>query len=476
MKETWRPKPGDRIIRHPRKEEMGPVNLTVTPRRVPSRAFGSPMILIYAFVGLIVLGTVLLLLPFASVDEGFTPFMDAFFTATSAVTVTGLTIQDTATYWTRTGQVFILGMMFIGGLGFMTTATFLLILVGQRVTLSQRLLVRDSLGIDQMGGLVRVTVTIVIVASLIQITGFLLLLLRFSFIYDPAEAVWQAVFLAVSGFNNAGFIALTEKNGLAHFQGDPAILITVAALILIGSIGFWVLVDFFRLRRFSLFSLTTKLVLITTTFLIASGSIIFLAYEYNNAATLGSLGFFEKAITALFETISGRTAGFTTVDYGQTERHTNMFFTGLMFIGGAAGSVAGGIKVNTIAIILVTVVSILKGREQTVVFGREIPQVSVRRAMIIASLSLVFVFFILMALSISEPSLNFIDIMFETISAFGTVGLSTGITREISPVGHLIIIFTMFIGRIGPLTIGLAMLKNVSPDPYRYPSERVTIG
>ena len=284
---------------------MSPVSLTVTVRKVPSRALASPLILIYAFAALIAVGTALLLLPVAHEGSGLTPFMDALFTATSAVTVTGLVIQETSTYWTRTGQVMILGMMFVGGLGFMTIATFLLILIGQRVTLSQRLLVRESLGVDHMGGLVRLTVGIVLVSVVIQMAGFVALVIRFSFLYPPAEAVWQAVFHAVSGFNNAGFIALSEENGLAHFRSDGVVLGTIGVLIILGAISFWVMVDVVRVRRFSLFALTTKLVLVLTATLVVVGTAVFLASEYTNPATLGSLSVGQKLSTSVFESVSG---------------------------------------------------------------------------------------------------------------------------------------------------------------------------
>ena len=475
MQESWRPKPGDRVIRHPRQEEMSPVSLTVTTRKVPSRALASPLMIIYAFAGLVTIGTMLLLLPFAHEGDGITPFMDAFFTAMSAVTVTGLVIQETSTYWTRTGQVFILGMMFVGGLGFMTIATFLLILIGQRVTLSQRLLVKESLGVDQMGGLVRLTVGIVLMAAAIQVAGSVALFIRFSFLYGPAEALWQAVFHAVSGFNNAGFVALREEGGLAHFQSDVAVLGTIGVLVILGAISFWVMVDVVRLRRFSLFALTTKLVLILTFTLLAVGTIVFLVSEYQNPATLGPLPVEEKVITAVFESISGRTAGFTTVDFNETEQHTNFFFTSLMFIGGASGSVAGGIKVNTMAVMLVAVLSTMRGRGRAVAFGREIPVSVVQRAMVIGAISTAFVFLVGMLLTFSETGFDFIDLLFEAVSAFGTVGLSTGLTPDVSSSGHLILIATMFIGRLGPLAIGLAMAQRAESDPYRYPSERVTI-
>lgn len=454
---------------------MSPVSLTVTSRKGPSRALASPLILIYVFAVLIAIGTALLLLPVAHEGSGFTPFIDALFTAASAVTVTGLVIQETSTYWTRAGQVMILGMMFVGGLGFMTIATFLLILIGQRVTLSQRLLVKESLGVDHMGGLVRLTMGIVLVAVVIQIAGFVALVVRFSFLYPPAEAVWQAVFHAVSGFNNAGFIALTEEDALTHFRSDGVVLGTIGTLIVLGAISFWVLVDIVRVRRFSLFALTTKLVLVLTTTLVVVGTVVFLASEYMNPGTLGPLPVGQKLSTSVFESISGRTAGFTTVNYNETTQHTNFFLTALMFIGGASGSVAGGIKINTMAVVMAAVLSTLRGRTNTVAFGREIPQLVVQRAMVVGAVSTTFVFMVAMLLTFSQTGFDFIDLLFEAMSAFGTVGLSTGLTAEISIWGQAIIVGTMFIGRLGPLAIGLAMAQRAGVDLYRYPSERVTI-
>ena len=474
--QAWKPKPGDRVVRHPRQEEISPVRVTVTPRKVPSRALASPMIIIYAFAGLITVGTLLLLMPFASHGSGFTPLKVALFTATSAATVTGLVIQDTATYWTRTGQVFILALMFVGGLGFMTIGTFLLILIGGRVSLTQRLLVKESLGVNQLGGLVQLTLAIVAVAAAIQAVGFIALFVRFSFLYSPAEAIWQAVFHAVSGFNNAGFVALKEADGLADFHADGAVLGIIGVLIVLGSISYWVMFDVIRYRRFSLFTLTTKLVLIVTGALLLAGATVFFAFEYGNPETIGPKPLEEKLMTSVFESISGRTAGFTTVDFDKTEQQTNFFFTSLMFIGGASGSVAGGIKVNTFVIVLVAVLSTIKGRTHASAFGREITQTLLQRALVIGVVSAAFVFAVALALTFLEDGFDFIDLLFESVSAFGTVGLSTGLTPLISTWGQLVLIVAMFIGRLGPLTIGLAMAQRAQVDLYRYAKEQVTIG
>jgi trk system potassium uptake protein TrkH len=459
---------------------MSPVRLTITSRRVQSRALASPLIIIYAFVGLIALGTLLLLMPFSHHGGGLAPFIDALFTATSAVTVTGLVIQDTATYWTRTGQVFILAMMFIGGLGFMTIATFLLILIGHRATLTQRLLVKDSLQIDQLGGLVRLTIGIVLVAAGIQLVGFVALLARFSLLYSPAEAVWQAVFHAVSGFNNAGFVVVPEGASMAAFKEDKVVLGILAALIFLGAISYWVMVDLVKFRRFSLFTLTSKLVLVLTLVLTLSGALVFFFSEYDNDDTLGQLSVEDKVVVSVFESISGRTAGFSTVSYGETAQHTNFFFTALMFIGGASASVAGGIKVNTLAVVLVAVLSTIRGSGHASAFGREIPRAQVQRAMSIGAVAIAFVFLVGLMLTFAESTAGgqfaFIDLLFEIVSAAGTVGLSTGLTAELSKWGHIILIGSMFLGRVGPLTLALYMAQSGERDLYRYAQERVTIG
>ena len=476
MRESWRPRRADRVIRRPRQQEISPVRLTITGRKVPSRALASPLIIIYGFAALITIGTLLLLLPFTHHQEGFAPFTVALFTATSAVTVTGLVVEETASYWTRTGQVFILGLMFVGGLGFMTMATFLAILIGHRVTLAQRLLVKESLGVDQLGGLVRLTIGIVIVATGIQLLGFIALFSRLYFLYPVPEAVWQAAFHAVSGFNNAGFVAFTEPGGLMNFRTDEAIIGVIGLLTFLGGMGYLVMADVARFRRFSLWTLNTKLVLIFTAVLVVIAAMGFLSMEYQNPRTLGPLSVEEKVIDSVFQSIASRTAGFATVDFGATQQQTNFFFTSLMFIGGASASVAGGIKINTFALVVVAVVSAIRGRAHAIAFGRQVPQEQVRRAMVIGAVATGFVFVVALALTFSEKGFMFIDLFFESVSAFGTVGLSTGLTPDLSAGGRLILIVAMFVGRLGPLTIGLAMAQRVEVETYRYPQERIIMG
>ena len=476
MRNPWTPKPADRVVRHPRQEEIQPVRLTVTTRRVPSRFVASPLLIVYAFIVLIAVGTILLLMPFANTAGGFTPLLDALFTSTSAVTVTGLVTQHTATFWTRPGQIIIMVLMYAGGLGFMTIATFLLVLIGQRVTIAQRLAMREGLLVNQLGGLARLTVGIVVAATLIQLVGFLGLFARFYFLYPPAEAVYQSVFHSISAFNSAGFLAFNEEAGLAAFRGDFAIIGVMSFLIFIGAISYWVIIDLVRVRKFSLFTLNTKIVLVMTAALTLLGFVGFFVLEYRNPETIGPLPIGEKAMVSFFQALSSRTAGFSLVGLDVARAQTNFLTTGLMFIGGASASVAGDIKVNTLALILLAIMATVKGRTSTTAFGREIPRSLVQRAFVVGAISIAFVFLVILLLSISERGADFLDIVFEAISAFGTVGLSTGLTPDLSSSGQLIIIATMFLGKLGPLTVGLTMVQRRERDLYRYPQERVTIG
>ena len=468
-------RPGDRVLRQARRQELEPVHIApATPRR-PGRRFNSPLILLYGFGSLIAVGTFLLWLPFFNTTGEFTPFLDALFTATSAVTVTGLVTVDTATFWNTSGQVIIAALMQIGGLGFMSTATFLLVIFTQRITLTNQLFMGDSLGVSHSSGLLRLTIQVVVLTLIIQVVAFLILLWRFLPQYQAGEATWQAIFLAISGFNNAGFNILPESNSLAIFREEIWVIGTVTVLIILGSISYTVLVELIRYRKFKRLSVDSKLVLVMTILLFFIGTVVVFVSEFRNEATLKGLPFSTQIVDSFFHTVSGRTAGFTTIDFSQTNQHTNVFSMGMMFIGGASGSTAGGIKVNTVAVIFIAILTTIRGRGQPEAFGKEIPLGQIQRALTVAALGVTAVFVVAFLLVITE-GLPFEDLIFETISAFGTVGLSTGITPELTPWGKSIIISTMFVGRIGLLTIALALGQRQRRAIYRYPQERVRIG
>ncbi len=406
--------------------------------------------------------------------------MDALFTATSAITVTGLTVEVTATYWSGFGKIIILLLMFIGGLGIMTTGAFLLVLIGRRVSIFQRQLVKESISIlpvNEVGGVVKLVVRIVLISVSVQLIGFIVYLAKLLTEMDAKNAIPHAVFLSVSAFNNAGFTAFVNSDSVSSYQQDATIIIATTILIFIGAVSVWVVADVLAFRnKVRLYSLNTKLVLAGTFVLTILGALVFFAFEYNNASTIQDLSLPNKIMISIFESVSGRTAGFTTVAYDSTEQHTNFLITGLMFIGGASGSVAGGIKINTLAVIVVAIISTLQGRTRAAIFGREISSLIVKRAMVIGAIGTAIVFLFSFILTAVESQFDFIDLLFEIVSAFGTVGLSTGLTSELSRLGQLILIFAMFIGRVGPLALGLAMTQRSQRENYRYTQERVTIG
>ena len=306
----------------------------------------------------------------------------------------------------------------------MTIATFLLILIGQRVTLTHRLLMRENLMLDQFGNLVRLTVAIVLVATAIQFFGFTVLFTYFYlFLYPMGEAVWQAAFHAVSAFNNAGFVAFNHPSGLRIFQTDKFVIGVLGTLIFVGGISYLVVIDLIRARRFARFSLNTKLVIVGTISLLLLGFAAIFVLEYNNPSTLGELSALDKVAVSMFQSISDRTAGFGIVDISKAHDGTNVLQMALMFIGGASASVAGGVKVNTMAVVVVALVAQIRQRNSASVFGRELPNRQVQRAYLILSIAVAFVFLVVMLLSITEDGADTLAVIFEVISAFGTCGL-----------------------------------------------------
>ncbi len=476
MNKKWEPNKGDRVIRHPREEELQTVRISSTDKRSQAKIFASPLMLMYIFLGLIIIGTILLLMPFATASGNFTPFIDALFTATSAATVTGLTSVTTATHWSSTGQAIILTLIFIGGLGIMTVTGFLLILFSNRVSLSQQVLIKDSFQINQLGGLAKITLLMVGFAVLVQSIGFFALLMRLINIYPFGQAVWQSLFHSVSSFNNAGFVIFPSSTSLSYFKNDYLILLIIGTLIFVGSIGYWTIIDLGSKFSFSKLHLNTKLVIITTIALIFIGAAFFLVSETNNPKTIKDLPLIQQIYISFFESISGRTSGFSTVQFSETKQHTNFFFTALMLIGGSAASVAGGIKVNTIAIIAISVFSTIRCKSYASAFGREIPKNQIRLSISIGILAISCAFITSIILSITENQQSFINVWFETVSALGTVGLTTGLSEQASSLGKLILTTLMFLGRIAPMTLALIITQNLQKPSYKFAEEELILG
>jgi len=453
---------------------LRPVIIDTTQTRSSPAKPLSPLVLIYGFAIIIAIGTALLMLPFASNQASFTPFWDAFFTATSAVTVTGLVVRDTASHWSSFGQVVLALLIQLGGFGFMASSTILFLLIGRRITLRDRILLRDTVGANVLGGLVRLIRQILAVTLVIELIGAAILYALFVFYFDPLEALRQAIFHSISAFNNAGFSTLPAP-GLMAFRTNFGILFAFVILITLGSVGFSLLADVAKVRRFSRFTLDSKIVLVTAIGLLVAGTLIVLATEFGNPATLGELSTPHKVLNAIFYSVSARTAGFATVPTGEMREHSLFFLSGLMFIGGASGSTAGGIKITTFAILVAAILSAVRGREHVEAFGREVPEGQVNKALAVASMSAIFIFLAAFALTLTEQA-PFLDLLFETMSAFGTAGLSTGVTPVLGVPGKALVILIMFIGRLGPLTLALTLALREETGVYRFAQERVKIG
>jgi len=467
-----------RIIRRPRLRDMQPRVFRFRIRRPSPRIFASPLILLYGFAILIAAGGILLALPIASVDNTHTPWVNAFFTSTSAVTVTGLTVVNTASHWSSFGQGVIFVLMLLGGLGFMVFATFLLTVIGQRLGISDRMLIRDTLGGDRIGGVVRLLRRIVIVVMVIYALGMVLIFWQMISFFPLGEALWQSAFLSVSSFNNAGLTIVPGSASLEGLNSKIPILFFVGGLIMLGGIGWAVTVDVFRRHSFKRFNLDTKMIVVTSLFLWLAATSVFLLSEYSNEATIGARSVADKVGVSIFEAISARTAGFTALNITGITDLTKLFFITMMFIGGAAGSVAGGIKVGTFAVIVATVLSSIRGRQHTEAFGREIPRFVVYRAITVVALGGGVIFATSLALELTEGSSQFpfLDILFDTVSAFGTTGLSMGIVPLLTVWGKILLMAVMVLGRLGPLALALALTPQKEGTVYRYAKEGIRIG
>lgn len=464
---------GERYLRLPRQVLSQRI---AVPRPRPRHMIANPAVLFVAgFAALILAGTVALSLPLATAaGEAVSP-LTALFTATSAVCVTGLVLVDTGTYWSGMGQATILVLIQLGGLGFMTSSTLLWLLLGQRLSLRQRLLLREALGGGALGELPLLVRRILAFTFLAEVAGAAVLTARFLGEVDPGRALWWGVFHAVAAFNNAGFDVLGGFRSLTAYQHDPLVLLPIAALIVLGGISYTVIEDLVRHRQFQRLALDSKLVLITTATLLVVGALGLLVTEGRNPRTLGALEPGARLLNVVFHSVTPRTAGFNSLDVGQMTDEGLLLTIALMFIGGAAGSTAGGIKVQTFSLLVLAALATLRGLDEVQAFERRVRTAHVYRALTTLFLAIVLVASVSFLLSALDGH-SYLPLLFETVSAFGTVGLSTGITPELSPVAQLLLIFTMFVGRLGPLTVALALVARERPLRYRWPEGAVRIG
>ena len=413
--------------------------------------------IVYGFIFLAVIGGVLLIFPFASADGGFTSPVDAFFTATSAVSATGLVAVDTGDHWSRTGQAVIMVLIQIGGLGYMTIGAFLLLMVRGRIDMGDDM-VSETLGSASTGKFLLFVAWVLGITLLIEAAGIIVISSRFAASFSD-KSTFDSIFYGVSAFNNAGFDLEGGMRGITSFQRDTQLLGAISALFIIGGLGVPMVTVLLTRLPWVQWTLDSKMAIVSSLALVALGAVAIGSFETAASFTQGGEALGGEALNSFFISASARTAGFTTIDIGGLTVQTLLLIMALMFVGGVSGSTAGGIKINTFATLFATAVSYLRGYKRVHAFGKVLPETQVHRAIAIVFLGVVIVFLFILIMSALEP-FDFIPVAFETVSAFSTTGFSTGITPDLSAGGKIMLIFAMFIGRLGPLTVVLALARH----------------
>lgn len=469
-------RPGDRRIRvvvaRTTSEHLEPLR--------PTRRRTAPgLLLIVGFLALIAIGTALLSLPLSTHDGSWTPLIDALFTATSAVCVTGLTVVVIPEHWSAFGQVVLLLLMQAGGFGIMAGSTLLLLLFGgrRRVGLSDRIALQQTTGELRLGGVLGVVRNVAVFSLVVEATGAAVLAAGFLVtgqVDGLIEGAWWGVFHSVSAFNNAGF-DLVGPDSLTPLRTDWLVLVPLGILILVGGVGFAVVADVSGRRRWRRLTVETRMILLVTLAIVGASSIALMGLEWDSPLTLGALPVEQRPPAAVFEAVSLRTAGFTTMPVGALAQATLFVVMATMFIGGASGSTAGGIKVNTFGVLLAAIVATARGDASPSAFGRRFSTELVYRAMSVALLSIAFLFVTALLLNVFTTA-PFVAVLFEAVSALATAGGSTGVTGSADTPGLIVLIAAMFCGRLGPLTLALVLTARSRPAPYRHALDTIRIG
>lgn len=471
-----------RWVRRSEVEDRSWAGAALRPGRAATQTRALPRLrhpaqfVVAGFAAAVLIGTVLLLLPVSRAGGGEPRLLQALFTATSAVCVTGLTVVDTSTHWSGFGQAVVLGLIQVGGFGIMSLATLLGLLTSERLGLRTRLNAAAEVKSLGLADARRVLLGVARTSLLFEAAGALVLTARFATAYDEplGRAVWLGVFHAVSAFNNAGFALFSDS--LIGFATDPVVSLPVCVLVVAGGLGFPVLFELRRAWRTPRrWTLHTKIVTSVTAVLLVTGPTMFLLFEWSNPRTLGPMGVAGKLVAGVFQGVQPRTAGFNSIDTGALDPETLLGTDVLMFIGGGSAGTAGGIKVTTFAVLLLIILSEVRGDDHATGFGRRLPRDAQRQALTVALLAV--------AVVVGSTGLLLLDsdfpldqVLFEVVSAFATVGLSTGITAQLSVEGQLLLCALMFLGRLGPVTLASALALRSRPRAYDLPEDRPIIG
>lgn len=436
-------------------------------------------ILALGFAIVILIGALLLSLPIASQSGKITPFIDCIFTSTSAVCVTGLVTVDTGTYWTYFGKTVIMSLIEIGGLGFMSVATLVFFILGRRITLKERLVMQEAMNVNSLQGLVKMAKYVLIFTFSVEAVGAVLFSTQFIPQFGILKGIYYSVFHAVSAFCNAGFDLMGNFNSVTAYANNSVVILTISALIVIGGLGFYVWVEIYNSKGIKRLSLHSKVVIYMTLVLIIGGAILMYLFEMNNPDTMQGMSIKGKFLSSIFASVSPRTAGFNSIPLDKMSMAGKFLTIILMFIGGSPGSTAGGIKTATAVVLFMTIVSVVKGREDTEIFQKRINKEIVYKSFVITVLALAVVVAVTMILSITEhKGIPFEYFLYEATSAFATVGLTLGLTTKLTFAGKVIISLTMYAGRVGPLTIILALAKSkkAKSGTIKYPEDKILIG
>ncbi len=441
-----------------------------------------PRTICLGFLAVIAVGTILLMMPFSSTAGTWSSLLVALFTSTSAVCVTGLSVVDPGTYFSFWGQFFLLTLVQIGGLGYMTATTFLLLLLGARFGLRDKVAIQQALDRTGMHDSAQLIRSIIAVTLIFEISGIFLLLPVFASDYSLDRALWLATFHSVNSWNNAGFSLF--RDSFIGYQTSLLLNFVVTGLIIFGGIGYGVILEMYVWLRDRLqkkpekmvFSLNFKVATTTTLVLLAFGTIAFFLVESRNPQTFGNLSLGNQIMLAWFQSVTPRTAGFNTIDIGKMTTAGLFLTIAFMFVGSSPGGTGGGLKTTTFRVLTSCTKAILQGKEEVLLYERTVPISLILKAVgvLVGSIATVLLSTVLIALT--DPEINFIQILFEVVSAFATVGLSTGITATVSSTAKLILIITMYIGRVGILLLMGALLGDPKPTTIRYPEENMIVG
>lgn len=438
------------------------------------RRFSPSQLIALTFVGLILAGALLLMLPIASTDGSSLSFVDALFTATSASCVTGLVVVDTGTYFSVFGQLVVIALIQLGGLGLVLFATLFSVVMRKKIDLQSRLNIQASLNQNELDGVVRMSLRIAKYTAAIEAFFGTVLALRF-FPEFGLKGIYFGYWHAVSAFCNAGFDLFGHYQSLTAYVGDPVVNLSICLCIILGGLGFAVMRDVLKKRNFRQLKLHSKMVLTSTAALIVVGTVVIAFLEGHNPGTLGSLSGSDAFWASFMQSVSPRTAGFNTIDLNSLRIPTMIFIILLMFIGASPASTGGGIKTTTFALILLNIFQVVRGRSECEIFGRRVGDDTIFQAFAITSMSILWVVFATLLVTCLEDT-SFLYALFEVVSAFATVGLSTGLSQHICTVSKLILILSMYAGRVGFMTFALALTAQKPEKHIHYPKENIIIG